>query len=108
MNAYNPVSSAARQAWIDGENDPLELCRIDTEHGVVAQVPACELVGREGTFRLPAGRATYEAVMYDCGRARSDRIRLARIETRDGGLYQVNRYVDWEQPIEVLQLFEYP
>lgn len=60
--------------------------------------PAYELIGHEGKFRLPGGRTTYTAVMYDTGTARSDRPRLARLETK-GGLHQVNRWVDWDQPI---------
>lgn len=31
---YQPVSSAARQAWIDGEDDPNELRSIDLDNGV--------------------------------------------------------------------------
>jgi len=31
-DSYAPVSSAARQAWIDGEDDPAELRRIDEEN----------------------------------------------------------------------------
>jgi hypothetical protein len=64
--------------------------------------PAFELIGHEGSFRLPGGRSLYDAVMYDDARAKGSRPRLARLEARDGGLHQVNRYVDWEQPIEVL------
>jgi hypothetical protein len=64
--------------------------------------PAYELIGHEGTFRVPGGRATYEAVMYNDATARSSRPRLARLEAREGGLYQVDRYVDWDQPVEVL------
>lgn len=72
-------------------------------------VPACELIGHEGEFRLPGGRATYEAVCYDDATARSDRARLCRItpveDTLTGwmGLRQVNRYVDWDQPVEVIR-----
>lgn len=66
-------------------------------------VPACELIGDEGEFRLPGGRATYEAVMCNLATARGDRVRLCRLEATDRGLHQVNRYVDWDQPIEVLE-----
>ena len=62
---------------------------------------AWELIGHEGRFRLPGGRAVYEAVMYDEASARGTRPRLARLETR-GGLRQVNRWVDPDQLIEVI------
>jgi hypothetical protein len=62
---------------------------------------AWDLIGHDGQFRLPGGRAVYEAVMYDEASARGDRPRLARVETR-GGLRQVNRWVDADQLIEVL------
>jgi hypothetical protein len=62
---------------------------------------AWELIGHEGQFRLPGGRAVYEAVMYDEASARGIRPRLARLETR-GGLRQVNRWVDPDQPVEVI------
>lgn len=64
--------------------------------------PACELIGYEGSFRLPGGRTIYEAVMWDGSRTTSARPRLARLVAGDDGIRQINRYVDWEQPIEVL------
>jgi hypothetical protein len=64
--------------------------------------PACELIGHEGTFKLPGGHATYEAVMYNEARTKSYRPRLARLESTPEGIRQVNRYVDWDQPIEVI------
>lgn len=68
-------------------------------------VPACELVGHEGAFRLPGGRRTYEAVLYNVATARSGRVRLARIVPTPGGLglRQINRWVDWEQPVVVIE-----
>ena len=68
-------------------------------------VPAYELVGSEGIFRLPGGRTTYEAVMYNDATQRSDRIRLVKLEARQSGLHQIERYVDWEQDIEVVRNF---
>lgn len=65
--------------------------------------PACELIGHEGEFRLPGGRRIYSDVMYDDASARSDRVRLAYLQPQTDGLHQVNRYVDWNQPIEVLK-----
>jgi hypothetical protein len=65
--------------------------------------PACELIGNEGVFRLPGGRTLYEAVMFNDATARGDRPRLVRLEARPGGLHQVDRYVDWDQPIEVIR-----
>jgi hypothetical protein len=32
-------------------------------------------------------------------------IRLARLEVRPEGLHQVDRYIDWEQPVEVIRDF---
>jgi hypothetical protein len=64
---------------------------------------ACELIGHEGTFKLPGGHATYEAVMYNEARTDSYRPRLARLEATPEGIHQVNRYVDWDQPIEVIE-----
>jgi hypothetical protein len=64
---------------------------------------ACELIGHEGTFKLPGGHATYEAVMYNEARTDSYRPRLARLESTPEGIHQVNRYVDWDQPIEVIE-----
>lgn len=63
---------------------------------------AYELIGHEGQFRLPGGRVIYTDVMYNEATARSDRVRLARIAVKDGGLHQVNRWVNWDQEIEVL------
>jgi hypothetical protein len=64
--------------------------------------PAGELIGHEGAFRLPGGRTTYEAVMYDEATARGDRPRLARLDTSSGSIRQVNRWVDWDQPVEII------
>lgn len=67
------------------------------------QVPAYELIGHEGVYRLPGGRARYEAVLYNDATARGTRVRLARLEaTADGGLHQVNRWVDWDAIVEVI------
>jgi hypothetical protein len=68
-------------------------------------VPAHELIGHEGQFRLPGGRAIYSDVMYDDVASRSDRPRLARLDSTPTGLRQINRWVDWEQPVEVLRDF---
>ena len=67
---------------------------------------ACELIGHEGTFRLPGGRADYEAVLYNDATSRGERVRLARLESTPEGLHQVNRWVDWDQPIEVIKDFD--
>lgn len=69
-------------------------------------VPAYSLVGAEGRFRVPGGRATYESVIYNDETARGDRIRLTRLEVTPDGLHQVNRWVDWEAPVEILDLQE--
>jgi len=65
-------------------------------------VPAYELIGSEGRFRLVGGRTIYEAVCYLGASARSSRVRLARLVADERGLRQINRYVDWNAQIEVL------
>jgi hypothetical protein len=64
--------------------------------------PAHELIGYEGQFKIPGGRVVYEAVLYVEATARGDKPRLARIQIEADGLHQVNRWVDWDQPIEVI------
>lgn len=71
----------------------------------VESVEAWELIGSEGSYRLPGGRATYDAVQFDIERSRGDRPRLSRLESRLGGLHQVDRWIDWDQQIEVLEYF---
>ena len=66
-------------------------------------VPACDLIGHEGEFRLPGGRTVYSDVMYDDASARSDRPRLAYLKSTKDGLHQVNRYVGWNDLVEVLR-----
>jgi hypothetical protein len=65
--------------------------------------PACELIGHEGQFRLPGGRRIYTNVLYNDASARGDRVRLAYLQPEADGLRQVNRWVGWEQPVEVIQ-----
>ena len=78
--------------------------------GMVAQdirvVPACELIGASGAFRLLGGRTVYDPVMFDAATVRGDRVRLVRLDVSSGRLRQINRYVDWDQPLEVLELDE--
>lgn len=64
--------------------------------------PACELIGHEGVFRLPGGRTLYEAVLYNTA-SQGVRPRLARLDTSRGHIHQVNRYVEWDQPVEVIR-----
>lgn len=66
---------------------------------------AGDLIGAEGEFRLPGGRTVYEAVEYNESSARGMRPRLARLAATDEGIHQVNRWVDWDQPVEVLRNF---
>lgn len=68
---------------------------------LLAIKPAFELIGQEGTFRTLGGRVDYEAVCYNDATARSDRPRLVRLEPTVHGIFQVNRWVDWDQDIEV-------
>jgi endonuclease YncB( thermonuclease family) len=65
--------------------------------------PAWDLIGHEGSFRVLGGRTIYEAVLRNEATARSDGlVRLSYLNTRDGYLRQVNRWVDGDTPIEVL------
>lgn len=57
-----------------------------------------------GTSDAEVEAMVREAIANDA-RARSDRPRLARLEARQDGLHQVERWVDWEQPIEVIHDF---
>ena len=69
-------------------------------------VPAWDLIGHEGKFRIAGGRKVYEAVMRNEATARGDRsVRLCYLAT-DGGLRQVNRWVDADTPIEISEDFE--
>jgi hypothetical protein len=65
---------------------------------------AWELIGFDGACRtLPAGRAVWEAVDYDDSRTPARRlVKLSRLESDEFGLRQVTRYVDPDQPMEVL------
>lgn len=71
---------------------------------MTATAAAWELIGQEGIFRLPGGRATYGAVMYCTATARSDRPRLARLDAGPAGIRQVNRWVDPDAVVEVLAI----
>lgn len=71
----------------------------------VTVVRAWDLIGHDGSFRLAGGRTIYEAVMYNEATARSTRVRLVRLDT-GGGLHQVNRWVDPDTPVEVLEDFD--
>lgn len=65
--------------------------------------PAWELIGHEGSFRVLGGRTIYEGIMRNEATARSDGlVRLCYLSTRDGGIRQINRWVDGDTPIEVL------
>jgi hypothetical protein len=93
-----------------------EECNTEMEHDIdyegrgVSTCPKCPqvveahtLIGDEGAFRIPGGRTVYEAVMLDLATARNlNKVRLARLATDGGRLRQINRYVDWDAPIEVL------
>lgn len=71
-------------------------------HEDTRTVPACELIGHNGQYRLPGGHTVYEGVMFNEASARGDRVRLARLDTSGGGIRQVNRWIDWDQPVEVI------
>ena len=49
-----------------------------------------------GDFKIKGGRATYEAVMFNCA-GRQTKVLLARLES---DLSQTNRYVDWDTELE--------
>lgn len=67
--------------------------------------PAWDLIGHEGSFRLVGGRTVYEAVLF-IDNGRSAKVRLARLVSEPDGLRQINRYVDPETPVEVLNDFD--
>jgi len=67
---------------------------------------AWDLIGYEGSFRIAGGRTVYEAVLYNDASAKGDKVRLARLDTRHG-LRQINRWVEPDTPIEVLQIFKH-
>jgi len=69
----------------------------------VKEVIAWDLIGELGAFRLPGGHTVYESVLYSCETARSNKVRLARLTSKDGYLHQINRYVDPDQIVEVLE-----
>jgi len=69
-------------------------------------VPAWDLIGHEGKFRLVGGHRIYEGVMYDLRTARSNRVRLAYLVADERGLRQINRYVDPDTPVEVIEDFD--
>lgn len=64
---------------------------------------AWDLIGHEGQFRILGGRMVYDAVMYNTARSSCERVRLARLDTSNGDLHQVNRWVDADTPVEVLR-----
>lgn len=51
--------------------------------------------------RLVGGRALYDAVVVADG---GDSPRLSRLEARDGYLHQVNRYVDPDAEVELVEV----
>jgi hypothetical protein len=65
---------------------------------------AWDLIGFDGACRtLPNGRAVWEAVDYDDSRTPARRkVKLSRLVVDEYGLRQVTRYVDPDQPMEVL------
>ncbi len=60
-----------------------------------------EWEGETAGVRIKGGRTVYEAVMFNDG-ARSEKPRLARLDTSDGYLRQVNRWVDADTIVEVV------
>lgn len=64
---------------------------------------AWDVIGYDGPahIRIAGGRTLYEtAFFYDNGRTHN--VRLARLDTKDG-LRQVNRYVDPDTEVELVQ-----
>lgn len=67
---------------------------------------AWELIGHEGTFKVAGGRVTYENVDFNDA-SPGDKVRLARLEPVDWmKLRQINRYVDADTLIEVIEDFD--
>ena len=63
----------------------------------MATMTAGQMIGWDhGNFKIQNGRATYEAVMFNCA-GRQEKVLLARLESN---LKQTNRYVDWDTVLE--------
>lgn len=80
-----------------------DLIGFDGNAETVADYDLRAKVGRNPVdVRIAGGRARYEGVSYESSTARSDRVRLFRLDTADG-LREVSRRVD---PDELLELVE--
>lgn len=62
---------------------------------------AWDLIGQEGAFRIRGGRSVYEAAFY--APRDGNRVRLARLVATERGIRQINRWVDPDTEIEVLE-----
>lgn len=61
---------------------------------------AWEMIGWDnGLFRIVGGRATYEAVMYNCATG-GRLVKLAKLVPVKGGIREVSRYVEPETMLE--------
>lgn len=67
---------------------------------------AWDLIGHEGKFRLIGGRTVYEAVLFNDATSTSGRPRLARLDVSGEWPRQINRYVDPDTEVEVLEDFD--
>jgi hypothetical protein len=66
------------------------------------EATAWDLIGFQGVVRVKGGRAVYEEVIFIDG-TRQEKVRLARLDVDELGLKQVNRYVDPDTTLEVLE-----
>lgn len=75
---------------------------IPAEHPVGAIQTAWELIGwDDGLVRIVGGRATYEAVMYDCERD-GRCVKLAKLKAEHGGIREIKRYVAPDTRLEIV------
>lgn len=72
--------------------------------GVGSVCAAWDLIGAAGTFRLwPNGNATYEQVDFHDSTP-GTQVKLSRLVAEDAGLRCVERYVDPDTLIQVMEL----
>lgn len=73
-----------------------------TEQQILGTRTAWEMIGYDGPnyVRIKGGRALYEAVMFNEATGRQQKVLLARLEARETGIAQINRYVDPDTIIE--------
>lgn len=87
----------------DSESKSGDSAMIDEELPKVGTIKtAWELIGwDDGLVRIVGGRATYEAVMYDCERD-GRCVKLAKLKAEQGGIREIKRYVEPDTRLEIV------